>query len=146
MNKVFYTQVGGLYYPLVFSLGAKRRMAEIQKALAPLQKSIKRKKQNISDEEKILLFGEAIESIATIGEILIQQGVCWNNSFKGTGRIRSNSAVDENGKWRSITSEEILLFLKDDEVEKFTSIIMACLSSGTGDIKVKLSNPKNQKK
>ncbi len=142
MNKVFYAQVGGLYYPLVFSLGAKRRMTEIMNALTPLQKSIKRKKQNISDEEKIELFGDAIESIAIIGEILIQQGSCWNNSFKGNGRIKMNSAVDENGKWRSITREEILLFLKEDEVEKFTSVIMSCLSSGTGDIKVKLNNQK----
>ena len=74
MKKVFYAQVGGLYYPLVFSLGAKRRMVEINKALKPIQKAIGNKNiKTLSDDEKLEVFGEAMEGVGLIGEILIQQ-------------------------------------------------------------------------
>ncbi len=145
MKKVFYAQVGGLYYPLVFSLGAKRRMVEINKALKPIQKAIGNKNiKTLSDDEKLEVFGEAMDGVGLIGEILIQQGAAYNNCFASNERIRSNSAVDENGKWRGLSSEEILNLLNDDEIEKFVSAMMNCLSSANGDIKTKLKTQKKK--
>lgn len=143
MNKVFYAQVGGLYYPLVFSLGAKRRMAEITNALKPIQKTIGNKNaQTLPEDEKIQLFGEALDGVSLIGEILIHQGAAYNNSFTSAARIRPNSAVDEYGKWRSLSSEELLNLLEDDEIENFVNVIMKCLSSANGEIKTKLKKSK----
>ncbi|GFI71511.1 hypothetical protein IMSAG250_00716 [Clostridiales bacterium] len=143
MNKVFYAQVGGLYYPLVFSLGAKRRMAEITKALMPIQKAIGIKSAaKLNEDERIQFFGEALDGISLIGEILIHQGAAYNNSFGSFAKIRTNSAVDEYGKWRSLSAEEILTLLEDDEIENFVNMIMKCLSSANGEIKTKLKNTK----
>lgn len=144
-QRVYYGKIGGKYYPMVFSLGAKKQLKSIKKVIDPLLKFQKTDLNTLSEDEKLKALSLMSEYISTTAEILIKQGAAYKNRFESSFRVRPGSAVDENGIWQALSTEEILLILEDNEIKPLNDVIIKCLTSGKGQIETQ-PNPKNLKK
>ena len=145
MKKVFYGKIGGKFYPMVFSLGAKKQLKEIKKVIAPFMEFSKINIEELNDDQKLELLSEMVDYISVTAEILISQGVAYKNRFESTFRTRPNDAVDERGVWCRISAQDIMLILEDDEIKPLNDAIIKCLTSENGSIQTQ-PNPKTSKK
>lgn len=144
-NRVFYGKIGGKYYPMVFSLGAKKQLKTIKKTIDPFLKFQKTDLKKLSEDEQLEALSGMADYLSVTAEILISQGAAYKNRFESNFRVRNNSAVDENGIWQRISAEDILLILQDDEIKPLNDQIIKCLTSAKGQIETQ-PNPKLLKK
>lgn len=139
-NRIEYVKINGLFYPMVFSLGAKKQMSNIGNALSTIQKL----KNSEQTEDKLELSGTSIDCITTIAEILIHQGCAYINKCEKNRKIRANSPVDKNGNYVSISKEDIETCIVDEEeMKELINKVISVMSSGKGTIKT-ISKSKNR--
>lgn len=144
-NRVFYGKIGGKYYPMVFSLGAKKQLKSIKKVIEPLKVFQKTDLKKLTEDEQFEALSKMADYISVTAEILIGQGVAYKNRFESSFRVRQNSAVNDEGVWQKLSAAEILLILEDNEIKPLNDVIIKCLTSGKGQIETQ-PNPKNLKK
>lgn len=139
MNRqIFYAQIGGTMYPLIFSLGAKKQLKNVKKQLAALQKYSKSKADL---EENLEINADAIDAVSTLADIMIRQGVAYLNKFhKNYKPPQSNKYSYKNGIWKGICKEDIELITTDEEFNELFNTIVKAFSSGSGSIKTKSKN------
>ena len=139
---VFYAKVGGKFYPLVFSLGAKKQIGAIKEAVEPLVKFRGAQINKLSEDVQIQIISDAIECVSVLAEILMRQGAAYKNRFESNNRTRPNDAVDENGVWQYLTSDEIQVGAEN--TDDFKNLVDAVLKCITTDNEIKTISKKKQ--
>lgn len=112
---VVFCEIAGRQYPLVYSAGAVSRLTSLLGGYESIQKSL----TNVDG---------MIEHICEIAAALIDQGCKYMNLTDG--EKPENAAVDESGKWKPLTAEEIEVFAQDaGELAKAVAAAFAQKSS-----------------
>lgn len=139
MNRqIFYAQIGGTKYPLIFSLGARKQLINVKKQFAALQKY---SQNNVSLEENLEINADAIDAVSTLADIMIRQGVAYLNKFhKNYKPPQSNRYSYINGEWKGICKNDIELVTTNEEFNELLRTIIKAFSSGSGSIKTKSKN------
>ncbi|MFR5876323.1 MAG: hypothetical protein ACLUFN_07525 [Eubacterium sp.] len=137
---VYYSKIGGKFYPLVFSLGAKKQVKQIYGTLARIK--LYSQSQEHTELETVESSAAGIDVVTTLAEIMIKQGVAYKNHFEKDYKIRPNSAADENGVWYGISKEEIEAVITDEEFNSLSDKIFTAIKNSNGTIKTKSKNNK----
>lgn len=148
MHNVYYASIGGIKYPLVFSLGAKKQLRQIKSSLKFLQNykskitNKKEEKREIVEEDFDASY-EAIDTMSTIAEIMISQGVAYCNKFLKHNAPPDKKCSYDKGHWHGISKEDIELVITDKELKELQKVVKMAFSSSNGNIHTK---PKTQSK
>lgn len=97
-------------------------------------------------EQKIEYTSNNLDLCLDLAIILIEQGCAYLNRFEPGRRIREKDARDENGIWKPLNKDDLLLSIEDDEISKLASSIVKCDNSKKGEISVSYNDPKSKKK
>ena len=151
MKKVFFTPINGKFYPLVFTWGAKVQIINDKVLMSNLIELTKSKldKEAISKlplEQQIEYSSNNLDLGLDLAMILIEQGCAYLNRFEPGRRTRNNDARDENGIWKPICKDDLLLGIEDNEITKLVSNIVDCVNSDKGEISISLKDPNSKKK
>lgn len=151
MKKVFFTPIGGKFFPLVFTWGAKVQLINDKVLMLNVVELEKNKldKKAISKlplDQQIEYSSNNLDLCLDLAMILIEQGCAYLNRFEPGRRVRGNDARDKNGIWKPICKDDLLLAIEDDEITKLVSNIVDCVNSDKGEISISLNDPKSKKK
>lgn len=129
MNRVTYIELAGEKYPLVFSLGAAKKITE--------------KYGEIDKIDEVLslehLDSETLGAISGILEILIRQGCEYKNRFEGH-LPPEMGAHTEDGKYVPLTQEEIELCIGLYDGKAIDAIAGAINASSKQELQVETKN------
>lgn len=148
MHNVYYASIGGIKYPLVFSLGAKKQLRQIKSSLKFLQNykskitNKKEEKREIVEEDFDASY-EAINTMSTIAEIMISQGVAYCNKFLKHNAPPDKKCSYDKDHWYGISKKDIELAITDEEYIELQKVVKVAFSSSNGNIHTK---PKTQSK
>lgn len=98
MNRITYIKIGEKNYPMSFSLGASKRIAQ---------------KFGSIDKVADAIIGadgvteKTIDSIVFLTTILISQGCAYKNFFEADLPVEKDAPVNSEGKYIALTEEEI---------------------------------------
>lgn len=151
MNKVFFTPIGGKFYPLAFTWGAKVQIINDKVLMSNL---IELKRNNLDKEavsklpleQQIEYTSNNLDLCLDLAIILIEQGCAYLNRFEPGRRIREKDARDENGIWKPLNKDDLLLSIENNEISKLASSIVKCDNSKKGEISVSYNDPESKKK
>ena len=118
MNRIVYTKIAGKNYPMSFSLGAAKKIAE---KFGSTQKAMEKMKKAGGNEIDIL-----IDMLA----LLISQGCAYKNYFEADIPAPDDAPVI-NGKWTPLPREVIEIAIDVTEVEEIVDKISECINTGS---------------
>lgn len=134
-KRTVYIEIGGKEYPLRFSIGASKAIAEKFGSFEEMTEKIK------SDGN-----AEAIEAIVWIMALLVEQGCAYKNLFESDVPKPDNAPV-KDGKYIPITKEYLEIGMDLSDMAEIKTKIFEALSGGKKrDIKSKVKDdgsPKN---
>ena len=118
MNRIVYTKIAGKNYPMSFSLGAAKKIAE---KFGSTQKAMEKMKKAGGNEIDIL-----IDMLA----LLISQGCAYKNYFESDIPAPDDAPVID-GKWTPLPREVIEIAIDVTEVEEIVNKISECINIGS---------------
>ena len=118
MNRIVYTKIAGKNYPMSFSLGAAKKIAE---KFGSTQKAMEKMKKAGGNEIDIL-----IDMLA----LLISQGCAYKNYFE-TDIPAPDDAPVIDGKWTPLPREAIEIAIDVTDVEEIVDKISECINTGS---------------
>lgn len=131
-KKTVYIEIGNKMYPMRFSLGASKAIAE---RFGGLDKMTEEMSKGNS--------AEAIDTILWIIQLLINQGCAYKNLFESDVPADDHDPVRE-GKFVAITKEELEVGLELMDLAQIKTKIFETLYTGKQqEIKAELKNEKN---
>lgn len=118
MNRIVYTKIAGKNYPMSFSLGAAKKIAE---KFGSTQKAMDKMKKAGGNEIDIL-----IDMLA----LLISQGCAYKNYFEADIPAPDDAPLID-GKWTPLPREVIEIAIDVTEVEEIVDKISECINTGS---------------
>lgn len=115
---VSYLKLAGKNYPLSFSLGASKRIAQ-------KYGSINKIEEKLTFEE---LTEETIDVITDLVELLINQGCAYKNVFEKNLPAEKDAPIVD-GKYIPLSREEIEIVIGFDDFDNIIEAIMRCVNS-----------------
>lgn len=138
MNRIVYVDIAGKMYPLNFSLGA--------------MKAIANELGDINKLDEILgqdLTADTIDNLTKLIRILMAQGCAYKNMFEidaGIPESMKNAAIDENGRYIPLSLDEIETAVGFMDFQTLTSKIGECIgTSGKTEVYADEGEEKNEK-
>lgn len=113
MGKISWTEIEGKKYPMSFSVGAQKHLAQKVGSLEKFAKAF-----TGAD-------AKTYDNLTYIVSVVIQQGVAYMNTF-GKNLPVEEGAAYENGKYIAITQEELELVIDD------LSVLMGAMQTCMG--------------
>lgn len=118
MNRIVYVKIAGKNYPMSFSLGAAKKIAE---KFGSTQKAMEKMKKAGGNEIDIL-----IDMLA----LLISQGCAYKNYFEADIPAPGDAPVID-GKWKPLPREVIEIAIDVTDVEEIVDKISECINTGS---------------
>lgn len=119
MDRTVYLTLGGKEYPMRFSLGASMKISEKYGSLGKISDAL-----TDMDEKR------ALDTIADIVELLINQGCAYKNLFEKDMPVPENAPVVE-GKYVGLTKEDLYLAIDFSDIPELRTKIMQTIVGGT---------------
>lgn len=114
MNRITYMEIAGKKYPLVFSLGAAKKIAEKCGSL-----------ENFDEILRIETMDEkTLDTVGWVLELLMQQGCAYKNKFEKDLPPEPDAHM-EDGEYIALTHEEIDLCVGLNNEEMIIPILKA---------------------
>ena len=144
MKKVFFTPIGGKFYPLVYTYSAKMELLEHVEELAEFKNIVSKGIKNLPIEEQAIVAQRCATIAVELADIFIRSGCAYKNCMEPNASSRPNDAVDENGVWRAINKEDILTVIENEELSRLIKVVVDCLDTENGSIAVQVKNHKKK--
>ena len=116
MGKIAYIDISGKRYPMSFSLGASKKLAEKFGGLAKMKEALKKS----GGEEK------GIDTIIYILSILIAQGCAYKNYFEKDIPAPEDAPIAD-GKWIPLDAEALELAVGVSDIGEVSKKIEECI-------------------
>ena len=123
MDRTVYIDIAGKEYPMRFSLGASKKIAEKFGSLKKMQEKLTGGESGEGTEEKYL------EIIAYMLSVLIKQGCAYKNLFEAEQPIPPKAPV-KDGKYIGLEPEEIEVALDMADMETASKKIFKVIGAG----------------
>lgn len=119
MNRITYVKIAGKEYPMIFSLGATKKIIEKYGSVSKMQSELKKS----SEVDKIGMISELLS-------LLIYQGCAYKNYFEKDIPAPENAPIVD-GKWTPLPTDVIDIALGVMDIEEVSKKIEECMSSGS---------------
>lgn len=139
MDRTVYINIAGKEYPMRFSLGASKKIAEKFGSLKKMQDNLTGDASGEGTEAK------SLEVIAYMLAVLIKQGCAYKNLFEADQPIPPNAPV-KDGKYVGLEQEEIEVALDMADMEAASKKIFEAIGAGNAREVNAKGKPENKRK
>ena len=122
MKRLGYFEIAGKQYPLSFSLGASKAIAQKFGSISQMGESLK----NMQEMDE-----KTIDDLTYIISLLMHQGAAYKNVFERDQPIPDHAPVDEDGKYVALEPEELEVGIGISDAGEIVAAIMDAIGKGT---------------
>ncbi len=122
MKRLGYFEIAGKRYPLSFSLGASKAIAQKFGSISKMGETL----NNMKDMDE-----KTIDDLTYIVSLLMKQGAAYKNVFEKDLPIPEDAPVDENGKYVALEQDQVEIGIGIPDAKELIAAIMEAMGKGT---------------
>lgn len=122
MKRLGYFEIAGKRYPLSFSLGASKAIAQKFGSISKMGATL----NNMKDMDE-----RTIDDLTYIVALLMKQGAAYKNVFEKDLPIPEDAPVDEDGKYVALEQDQVEIGIGIPDAKELITAIMEAMGKGT---------------
>lgn len=122
MKRLGYFEIADKRYPLSFSLGASKAIAQKFGSISVMGETL----NNMQDMDE-----RTIDDLTYIVSLLMKQGAAYKNVFEKDFPVPEDAPVDENGKYVALDQEQVEIGIGISDAKELIGAIMEAMGKGT---------------
>lgn len=122
MKRLGYFEIAGKRYPLSFSLGASKAIAQKFGSISKMGETL----NNMQDMDE-----KTIDELTYIVSLLMHQGAAYKNVFEKDFPVPENAPVDKDGKYVALDQEQVEIGIGISDAKELITAIMDAMGKGT---------------